>query len=144
MSKLPNIELSNVQAQTIAQNGLFNLGTITRKYCCTNANGVTTFSYNPPSNSISLNQCGYYNVNVNMTFTGAVAGVVTASLYTNGLKIPQASASETITTADTELRSMSFNTTIRVLPYTPVQLSIVNEGIEIDTSIVNVTITKII
>lgn len=144
MSKLLNLELTNTLSQNVIVDGLANLGNITRKYCCTSSNGVSTFTFANGSSSVSINQCGYYQVKVNATFTSGSTGTATIQLKSNGVSIPQAQASETITTADTEIRSLSFGTIVRVLPNAPITLTIANTGIATDISILNIEMVKII
>lgn len=48
-----------------------------------------------------------YNIDAKITFTGATAGLATLSIYKNGVAIPLASASETITTPTTEVRTVT-------------------------------------
>ena len=48
-----------------------------------------------------------YNIDAKITFTGATAGLATLSVYKNGVAIPLASASETITTPTTEVRTVT-------------------------------------
>ena len=47
-----------------------------------------------------------YNIEARITFTGATAGLATLSVYKNGVQIPLATSSETITTPTTETRSL--------------------------------------
>lgn len=140
MSKLLNIELANATVTSAATNDIVNLGNIVRKHCCL-CNNVPTFSYNN-LNAISLNQPGYYLVTVNATFTGD-AGNATLTLNSNGINIPYAGASETITTANTEYRSISFTTAVRVLPNAPIILTVKNNGVTLSVNTINVDIVKI-
>lgn len=65
-------------------------------------------------------------------------------MYVNGLPLPQATASQSIATANTEVRSISFSTIVRVLPNAPLTISFVNTStIALDLQLSNVVITKI-
>lgn len=97
----------NTTSQTVLTGGLINLGSIYRKYCKKNNCGVKTFDFN--SNSIYLQQQGMYKITVSATFTGTAAGTATIQLLENDIVVPGALASETITTAGTEIRSISFD-----------------------------------
>jgi hypothetical protein len=144
MSKLLNLQVANTLSQEVASGSLVNLGSVVRKYCKPTACCVPTFSYTNNTNSITLNASGYYDVEFNAVFTGQTAGVGTITMYVNGLPLPQATASETITTANTEVRSVSYSTIVRVLPNAPLTISFVNtSAIDLDLQLSNVVITKI-
>lgn len=93
-------------------------------------------------NSAILKRPGYYNVKVNVTFTAAAAGDVTLTLQKNGENIPSFTGTETITTANTETRTISFGGLIRVLCHegNPVITLFNDSDIEITTSNVAITI----
>ena len=93
----------NATTQTVATGGLINLGQTYRRYCKKNQCGVRTFDFN--ANSISLNHQGIYHVTATFVGSGDEAGVVTIQLLENGNVVDGAISSETITTADTELRT---------------------------------------
>ena len=144
MSKLLNLQVSNISSQEIASGSLVNLGSVVRKYCKPTPCCVPTFSYTNNSNSITLNASGYYKIDFNATFTGQAVGVGTISMYVNGLPLPQATASQSIATANTEVRNISFSTIVRVLPNAPLTISFVNTStIALDLQLSNVVITKI-
>ena len=48
-----------------------------------------------------------YNIDARITFTAPTAGLVTLSVFKNGVAIPFANASESITTATTETRTVT-------------------------------------
>lgn len=97
------IGLSNPTSQTVLTDGIINLGSVYRQYSNKNRCGVKPFS--TTSNSVSLQQQGMYHVTATFVGTGTEAGVVTVQLLQNGVAVPGAFSSETITTADTELRT---------------------------------------
>lgn len=68
-----------------------------------NACGVKTFDFD--GNSINLQQSGIYTVTALVTFTAPAAGNVVLQLTDNGVVIPGAIATETITTATTEVKT---------------------------------------
>lgn len=97
--------LINATDQDVAVNGLVNLGNVYRRYCTKNDCGITTFSTN--GTSLTLQQKGIYHITATITFTAPVAGDVIFQLTENGVALPGATATETVTTATTE-----FNTTV--------------------------------
>lgn len=54
-----------------------------------------------------------YKITANVTLTAPVAGVVQLLMQQNGATITGATASTTITTATTEVRTLSFSTIIK-------------------------------
>lgn len=97
----------NATSQVVASGGLVNFGEVYRRYC--KKNGYPFGAFNFSGSSIALQHSGIYKVTVSATFTSPVAGDVTLQLFENGVAIPSALATETITTADTETRSVSFD-----------------------------------
>nr|DAE44630.1 MAG TPA: hypothetical protein [Caudoviricetes sp.] len=98
-----SLGVKNTTAQSVVSGGLVNLGSVYRKNCCKNACGVKTFDFD--GNSINLQQSGIYTVTALVTFTAPAAGNVVLQLTDNGVVIPGAIATETITTATTEVKT---------------------------------------
>lgn len=96
----------NVASQTIEENGLINLGGIYRKYCKKNCN-IPTFNFS--YNSINLQQEGIYHITATFIVSATEPGDITIQLLNNGYAIPGAIATETITTAETEFRTMTID-----------------------------------
>lgn len=94
----------NISTQSVLTDGIVNLGSVYRKFCKKNACGVTTFSRT--SQDITLQHEGVYHITATFVASGDAAGVVTVQLVENGVVVDGAFASETITTADTELRTL--------------------------------------
>ena len=99
--------VKNFTSQDVLAGGLINLGQVDRRYCRKNTCGIRTFDF--AGTSITLNHSGIYKITATATFTAPVAGDVTISLFENGVAIPGASATETITTATTESRSIALD-----------------------------------
>lgn len=95
-------------------------------------------------NSILLLEPGYYRVIATVSFTAADAGDVTISAQKNSINEPGITATETITTADTEVRTVTLSGVIRVMcnEGTPI-LTFVNDSDDIDITTSNVSITVI-
>lgn len=97
----------NAATQDLVVGSVLNLGEVYRKYCKKNSCGTKAFDFN--GTSILLQHSGIYHITATMTFTSPVAGVVTFQLTENGVAIQSALASETITTATTEVRSTTID-----------------------------------
>lgn len=93
----------NAASQTLAVGSNVNLGEVYRKYCKKNSCGVKAFDFN--GTSVSLQQNGIYHITSTITFTAPVAGLVVFQLTENGVAIPSALATETITTTTTETKT---------------------------------------
>ena len=104
--------MRNVTSQSVASLGSVDLGSVYRRYCKKNSCGIPTFSNT--STSISLQQQGIYHVTATVVGTGTTAGVVTIQLLENGVVVPSAFSSETITTPATELRTFVIDAYILV------------------------------
>lgn len=104
--------LRNFASQTINTFGFVGLGNVYRRYCKKNNCGVPTFSNT--DTSVSLNQQGIYHVTITAVATGTTAGIVTIELLENGVAVPSAFSSQTITTPNTELRTLVIDTYILV------------------------------
>lgn len=136
-----NVELANVISQVTAANGNYNLGNIVRNYYFVGNCNVA--SYSNGTNAIQINKCGYYKVTASLVLAGNAAGVASVYLANNGVIIPQAFGSQTITTAATELRTITFSTIVRVLPGGTANLSLVNTGVATTTTKVDLIIEKL-
>lgn len=97
--------LRNTSEQVVPVGGNVNFGTVYHRYC-KKYNGVKTFDSN--GLGVSLQQSGIYQITITATFTTPTAGDVTLEIYENGLPTGVL-ATETITTADTESRSIALD-----------------------------------
>lgn len=78
----------------VSVNGVIPLGSLIRRYGCDVAmNG----------NAINIMSKGYYDVDASVTLTPTTAGIVTATLFLNGVAVPGATASATATAGSTVL-----------------------------------------
>ena len=81
------IYMVNSNTQSVANGGTVNFGNIVRRYGCNcQSNGNTPV----------VNGTGYYDIDTNITLTGA-AGTVVLALYKDGVAIPGTSQSATLT-----------------------------------------------
>lgn len=98
------IGTQNTGSQTVLTDGIISLGSVYRKYCKRANNGLPTFASN--GNSITLNGQGIYHITATFVGAGTTAGTLTIQMLENGVPVVGGVASETITTADTELRTL--------------------------------------
>lgn len=127
------IYTANTASQSVAVNAAVNLGTINRRFGC---------ALNGGSSSISISKCGYYAVNVIVTYTAPATGVAAVSLQQNGAQVPGATVADTVTTATTEQNTMSLTAIVRSTSGNDT-LTVVNTGIAITPSNVAMTVIKL-
>lgn len=72
-------------------------------------------SFDSETNLISINKSGYYMINANITFTGATEGIYALELNANGVPIPDAECSVSITANG--IATLIINDIEKVLPY---------------------------
>lgn len=126
------IYLATPSVATVASEGTLPLTTIVRR---------RGQSVQQSSDSILLGSSGYYHVSVSATFTAPATGVVTLVLKQDGVTVQGATASTTISTATTEVRSLSFEGIVRVpCCGAPVTLSVINSGVDITASNIAVSV----
>lgn len=137
MSCKPLINVATTTSSAVVAGGTLPLATVTRR----NGKGV-----NLGGNSVIITDCGsnYYLVAVTATFTAPVAGIVTLNLQQNGVNVTGGTASTTITTATTEVRSLSFVIPIRTFNNQGIDtLTVVNSGVAATFSNIDVTVIKL-
>lgn len=95
------------------------------------------------SDSANVAVPGYYELNATITFTADAAGDVTIAAYQNGEAIPGIIATETITTADTETRTITLTGLVRVR-CEPIAITLVNvSAVAIATSNIALSLVRI-
>lgn len=143
----------NNASQTVLTDGIVGLnatGNAYRKYCKRASNGLPTFA--STTNSVTLNGQGIYHVTAIFVGAGTEAGTLTVQMFENGEQVTGGVASETITTADTELRTLVIDRYVLVdttclLGYTSTlakTISFKNIGIGSTFSNVVVNIEKVV
>lgn len=97
---------------------------------------------NVENNSVVLSAPGYYKITAEVTLTATAPGNVTILAEKNGVAIPGITATETITTATTEVRTLSLSGIVRVFCNDGVAtISLVNEsGVAITTSNISLSV----
>lgn len=103
------------------------------------------------TDTIQLNKCGVYMIEFDCSgsITGTTAGTISVQLAKDGVLQPQAFTAST-PTANTDIRSMSFNTLVQVRESnsckccdSPTVITLVNTGLAATYTQVNATVTKI-
>lgn len=97
----------NVGVQSVLSRGLVDLGSVYRKVCRKDSCGVKAFD--TTNTGVTLQHSGIYHVTAIITFTAPTAGNVIFQLAENGTAIPGAIATETITTATTEVKTTALD-----------------------------------
>lgn len=86
---------------------------------------------------------GYYNVDVNITFTGKAAGDATFQIYEDGVPVAGAKATVTVSTPDTEKNSVTIPALIRnCKDCCRKAITVVVSGIDVTTSNVGAVVVK--
>ena len=122
-----SIYLITPTTASITAGGVLPLTTVARRQC-----GCVTQLGN---DSVILERAGYYKVTATMTFTAPAIGDATLSLTKDGTPVAGATASTTISTANTETRSLSISAIVRVGCCNGSSvLQLVNAGVAVDTT----------
>ncbi len=140
------IGIRNIGTQTVLADGIVNLGNVYRRYCKKNRCGVPAFS--TTGNGVALQHEGIYHVTATFVGSASAAGDVTIQLALNGVLVDGALSTETITTADTEIRTWVIDYYVKVdsccvlgIESTGVQtISFVNVSEDIDATFTSVTV----
>lgn len=139
----------NFASQTVEANEIVSLGSVYRRYC-KRVNGLRTFDFD--STEVILQSTGVYHITATAVASATASGNVTLSLYENGLAIPGAFSTETITTPTTELRTFTIDYYVLVdstcvLGCNSVvnkSISLVNTGVEAVYSSVVLNVEKVL
>ena len=142
--------VKNIGTQTVLADGIVNIGSVYRKYCKKNSCGFTTF--NATSNGIALQHEGIYHITATLVGSGDVAGDITVQLAQNGVLVDGAFSTQTITTPDTELRTLVIDYYVLVdkdcilgRESTIAQnISLVNTGVDATFTSVVVNVDKVV
>ena len=122
-----SIYLITPTTASVTAGGVLPLTTVARRQCgCVTQLG---------SDSVILERAGYYKVTATMTFTAPATGDVTLNLTKDGNPVAGATASTTISTANTETRSLTIDAIVRVGCCNGSSvLQLVNAGVAVNTS----------
>ena len=98
------IQTANSSQQNVAVNSIISLGSTLRRFGCNcRLNG----------NAIELRGEGYYAIDVDTTVTPTAAGNVTVTLFKDGVAIPSATATNSVSTVGNST-TLPITTTVRV------------------------------
>lgn len=97
------IGTKNTGTQTVLTDGVVNVGNVYRR---AEVSPCKTSTFLATANGVTLNRSGIYHLTATFVVSAPAAGTVTVQLLLNGEAVDGAFASETITTATTELRTM--------------------------------------
>lgn len=145
------IGTKNTGSQTVLANSTINLGTpVYRKYCKRTYQGLPTFD--ATSAGITLNGQGIYHITATFVGAGTAAGDLTIQMYDNGEIVTGATSTETITTANTEQRTLVIDYYVKVdsdcvlgnWSVSPKTLTFINAGVGATFSNVVVNIEKVV
>lgn len=126
------IYMVNTAASTVGTGATINLPVVARRRGCVCMNG---------DNSVVLNRPGYYKVDAVVTFTSSTTGDATVLAYKGFNAIAGMTATETIGTATTEVKSIALSGIVRVVcGEVPTILTLHNSGIPLTTSNVGLTV----
>lgn len=131
------ITVANTTSTAVTANATLPFTTIVRR----RGNDV-----NLVGSTVALTDCGsnYYLVEVHATFTAPVAGVITLNLQQNGGNVVGATASTTVTTPTTEVRSLSFTTIVRTFNGSSLDsLTVLNAGLAATFSNIEMSVVKL-
>lgn len=131
------IYVATTTPSAVLANGTLPLATIVRR---------RGRDVNLSGNSIAITDTGsnYYRVTVTATFTAPVAGTIALALQQNGVAVTGATASTTITTATTEVRSLSFTAIVRTFNGGTIDsLTVINSGLAATFSNIAVDVEKL-
>ena len=139
----------NFASQEVLTNGIVQLGNVYRRFC-KKINGVKTFEFD--NTDIILQQTGMYHITVTAVASGAEAGTLAIQLYENGFAVPGVFANETITTPDTELRTLTLDYFVLVDSTCVLgcnstvakAISLVNTGVEATFTSVVMNVEKVV
>lgn len=94
----------NNTTQTVLADGTVALGNVYRRYCRRTRYGTPIFAATDAG--ITLNSEGVYHITAKAVGSATVAGDMSLALAVNGTTVDGAVATETVTTADTELHTL--------------------------------------
>lgn len=127
------IYVANTGAQAVAVDGTIGLGSIIRRFGCgvdLNGNGIT------------IDEAGYYDIDISVTAAPTAAGDVTVTMYNNGVAIPGVTATTTAATANDPV-NVSLAGIVRVFCGNIGSLSLVLTGTAASVTNVATVVTRL-
>lgn len=147
MSNYRVLQMTNTNVGAVAVNGLMPFGITTRRVnrnVCTDA---PTFSISTTgTNTITINECGNYDVTYSTSAVASTAGIVTMNLLINGTNVYAVSG--TVAGGDTVNLTLPYQ--IRVLPNcastpnnNPVNIQVELTGVAITGGTSNIIVERV-
>lgn len=144
------IGIQDIASQTVLTDSVIAIGDVYRRYCKRNSCGTRVFDNT--SSGVTLQWSGVYRVTATLVGTGTEAGDVTVQLFSNGVAVPGAISTHTITTPETEFRTFVIDKFIlvnnsEVLGYNttlPQTLTLENTGVGATFTNVVLDIVKVL
>lgn len=134
--------IKNTAIQEVIAGGAVTLGSVYRRYTKPTCYGQVI---NLTGNGIELNANGIYHLTIVATVSAAAAGDVILQLVHNSNVLEGATATETITTADTEFRTLTIDFYIKQDCNSTTSITLINSGtIDITISNLVANIEKVI
>lgn len=99
--------IRNTSPQELATGEVLNFGEVYRRYDRRGSCGLRAFETNGAS--ITLQHPGIYHLTATITFTGTAAGDASFQLAEAGVLVPSAVATGTVTTATTEINTVTLD-----------------------------------
>lgn len=115
MSKYRVLQLQNNAIGAVAVTNLLPLGIVNRRVVRCDANIDTFTTSTTGTNTVTINECGNYNVTYNASLIAAAAGTLIVTLVSNGVNVY--SASQTVAAGQTVNITVPYQ--IRVFPNSP-------------------------
>jgi hypothetical protein len=113
MSKNKLIQITNQQVGNVAANTFMPLGRVTRRINATTTAATTFTITSAESDTIYLNEPGYYKITYSLSALAGAAGIIEVTLVANGVDIY--SASETAA-AEGDTVNITLPYVVRVCP----------------------------
>lgn len=120
---------AKTDSQTLATGAVVDIGSIYRRCGC---------SLTSSSSAIALNRSGIYHITATFVGSGTASGTASIRMNFNGVAIPRAVSSETITTPSTEVRTFVIDEYVLVSSASVVSFTNVGVGITLSLSKVNI------
>jgi hypothetical protein len=129
MNKFKIIQLTNSSVGLVSVDTYMPLGIITRRInprCQNNCDKTFTVS-STGTNTVTINECGYYKVLYSASVVASAAGIVTLSLQLNSSTVY--SVSVTAAQGDTVNLTLPFE--LRVLPNCPAKINNIPVNVQV-------------
>lgn len=139
------IQLTNTQIGSVTADEFMPLGVVTRRIGCGQSCDCTkTFiPTTAGNNAVTITESGYYKISYTASLVAGAAGLVTETLFINGVAVPGATVSQTATAVG-DTANISIVYVVRIpCGGSPVNLQITNAGVALTGGTSNLVIEKI-